>query len=235
MIFQQKLNTEDILAFRKNVRETSRQMKNRYLLVGSISAIIYFLYILYKTYNVPDVYFIELFPTYSKWGFYIFHLASFIFIIYPTLVELSYYQSGSPVFIKRSNVLNEREVNVDHLGISIESKGDTNTYKWENILRVSEDDLRYFLYITDTKAIIINIETINLTEEQQTLLKQLIREHTNLSSSIDKTENMKRTGVWSFKTRLMLVFLYILITGISSQDWGVTLKEATQGSRKTFC
>jgi hypothetical protein len=66
-------------------------------------------------------------------------------------------------------------------------------------------------------------------------LNQFLRNHTKISLHLkDKIENSKNPRKRSLKTQLLLLCMYLFLTGILSQDWGITLKEATKEFNKLY-
>ncbi|WP_187118865.1 YcxB family protein [Bacillus marasmi] len=234
MIAQYRIEPDDALAFRRDAEKTSIRIYIINLLMPWVFTAAFFLYFFFKIRTIPDVYFDELFPTYSKWFFLVFHSCIIFFIVFPLLKQVTNYLAEK-IMIKKlewSSYFGERKLFIDDSGITIEQSNATKTYKWKNIVRVSEDDLRYYVYITDIKAFIIKKNYSSLSEADQEELGHILRRYTvHLSTS--KMKAQKKFSI-SLKTKTILLFLYLLTIGFSKLDWGITLNEASKEVNSLF-
>lgn len=104
-------------------------MKHSNWLIRSIFILTLFIHVLLKIKVIPDVYFDELFPTYSTWFFLIFHITIIFFIVYPIIEQLAYHHVEKVTIkkLERSSFFGEHKMTLNGTGFIIEHSGTSKT------------------------------------------------------------------------------------------------------------
>src|SRR5690606_4629492 len=128
-----RIDPDDLRAYRQDVEKTSSKLRKRYLLIHCISMVTFFLFLYFKTRAIPDVYFDELFPTYSKWFFLAYHTIIIFLIVYPLLEQGAFHNSKNTMIKKlaESSYFGERKITIDDTGVTIEQPNTLKTFKWQ--------------------------------------------------------------------------------------------------------
>lgn len=231
-----KLDAKDWLAAEENYRKTSETFKRNMKIEYWVFTIIIFLIMIWDKKDIPNAYFNDLFPTYSKLGFFMFHFIAWHFLIYPILGPKAYYL-GNLLKInhlkEKDSFFGQRKMKIDDSGLAIELPDSTTIhYKWDKFIRVSEDDFRYYLYLTDVRMTIIKKTAENLTDQEQNEMNALIKKYTQ-SLIVQESNEKKDFTIW-YKMRPILLTLYLLIFIQNYFDWGISADEAEKVAYALF-
>jgi len=142
-----KIEPEDIKAAQKNAVETTPEIQKRYRLIDTISPIILLIFLFLTSTNET---------IYGKIMFSIVHTFFWWFVIIPFLhqwlFELIYWIERKKL---NEAYIGQYELNINENEITINSKRGPKTYRWEDVLRVEEDEFRYFFYLTDNTYFLV--------------------------------------------------------------------------------
>ncbi|ALC81708.1 MULTISPECIES: YcxB family protein [Bacillus] len=201
-----QLEPNDIWAYRKKARTSSRRLRNRlrliYLLVPILAFIMYTL----------DVWSVEA-PIYLKIARVLFHTFLWSVVIFPLLEQFVYYLRFK-LSLKEPGVLDERKISMNENGIMFDRGKETSFYRWNELVRVIDDKSYYFLYVEDLKAITIPKKTLSASQSQQEFHSLLIQYAKPL---IQQYSNQKKDKL-STKNRVVLLIIYLLLVVLSKMS-----------------
>lgn len=93
--------------------------------------------------------------------------AAFFYVSYKYITVKSIEDQAKKIAKKHPNLINnECTLTVSDNGLLREFNNTTSQLKWEEIKFVSEDDERYFLYMSDIHIIVLNKSPYNMTKEE---------------------------------------------------------------------
>lgn len=162
MVVEYEINLEDIKASLKNSLRTSRFHKRNKIIYGFVGAL------LILVISIP-----------FKFDTFYYILTPILFFI---LGRVFYnigliYQTERIIKINNANKSVDYKLYLSENGFKTEFKGTTQYFTWSEVKKVSEDEKRYFIYLTDLNSVIIKKEPKNLSENEVVNFNKLISEY----------------------------------------------------------
>lgn len=159
------------------------------------------------------------------WGLFYALLSPLLYKFFTTL-KLRIMYKNSKEILKLNFVLGKCELTLSDEGLEKRNENGKEYAKWSQIIRASDDEDRYFLYVDDLNAIVIkkNPENMNIDETKQ--YQQLITEYLKL-----KWDNYKRP-LRKQKKFIVPILITIIVIFLISQVYYQPQSDVTVASRK---
>lgn len=197
-----KIEPKDIKAIQKNAIQTTPEIQKRNRLMNANTPVILFILLFLASTNET---------IYGRIMSSLFHMFILSFVIIPFLDQLIV---SLVSWIDRRKYLNEfyigeREVNLDENEITINTKQGPKTYRWEDVLRVEEDEFRYFFYFTNNTFFLVKKKPDNLSNEEinefNDFIQKCRKEYTNYRIKA------KKFPVLPLSLRIILLAIYLMV------------------------
>lgn len=195
MQIEYSITEEDYLALKKNLSDNSYTRK---LITTSerleITAIL----------GIVLVFVIR--PTLGELLFISYVLAGVYFLIYPLV--LPYLQKSRDTFEYKNNVTMQTMTlicKINEEGVWIDNGIVQSYVKWDSLLRISEDEQRFYLYPTDEFAYIVKKTNTNLNKNDQEIFNKTFISY--MKKPFVKEQLFSPNGL---KIRKILILFYIV-------------------------
>ncbi|MGM8364357.1 YcxB family protein [Virgibacillus sp. W0181] len=167
MTIQFQLSMSDLIAFQRNVITHSRthRIKQRYYKWISSVILLLAAFLLLGT-SIPTM--IE-----------VIIITVIYFFLFPSIynaVAMAYYKKQ---FDKKdySYILAPCEMSLSNNGIERMIHEETTHYSWDRFENMQEDELHYFLYVSDLQGLILPKKSDSMSDADSIALSQLLKNH----------------------------------------------------------
>ncbi|MEI3598131.1 MULTISPECIES: YcxB family protein [unclassified Oceanobacillus] len=166
MIAKFKFELDDLIAIQSFLATKSKSHRRNRLLVSAVAAIglMVFIMLIFKVNFITGA----------------IVSAAFFYVSYKYISKKSMEDQAKRIAKKDPTLVNvECTLTVSDKGLLREFKNSTSNLGWEEIKFVSEDDERYFLYMSDVHVIVLNKNPYNMSKEETREYNTLLRNYFN--------------------------------------------------------